>query len=85
MALKSHPWFKTGLWGSIIAAICCATPVLPFILGLIGLAAVAGYLDYVLLPLLAAFLILALYRWLKKAEKELLKSAAITQFTCTAT
>jgi mercuric ion transport protein len=66
MALQSDPWFKTGLWGSIIAALCCATPILPFILGLIGLAALTRYLDFVLLPLLVVFLILTLYRWLKQ-------------------
>jgi len=58
--------FKTGLAGSIIAAICCATPILPFILGLAGLAVFTPYLDYVLFPLLGLFLITAIYGWSKK-------------------
>jgi mercuric ion transport protein len=58
-------WFKTGFWGAIVTAICCATPILPFLLGLIGLAAFTPYLDYVLLPLLGLFLILTFYAWLK--------------------
>jgi mercuric ion transport protein len=58
--------FKAGLWGSIVAAICCFTQVLVVALGLVGLAAITPYLDYVLFPLLGLFLILALYGWWKK-------------------
>ena len=60
--------FKTGLWGSIVAAICCFTPVLVIALGFLGLAAMTLYLDYVLFPLLALFLILAFYGWSKRKE-----------------
>ncbi|MGH7847496.1 MAG: mercury resistance system transport protein MerF [Candidatus Binatia bacterium] len=55
----------TGLWGLIVTAICCATPILPFLLGLIGLAAFTPYLDYLPFPLLGLFLILTFYGWLK--------------------
>ncbi len=58
--------FKTGLWGSIVAAICCFTPVLVIALGFLGLAAITPYLDYVLFPVLALFLILAFYGWSKR-------------------
>lgn len=44
---------KTGLVGAVIAAICCATPILVIALGAVGLSALTGYLDYVLLPVLA--------------------------------
>lgn len=44
---------KTGTIGAVIAAICCATPVLVIALGAVGLSALTGYLDYVLLPILA--------------------------------
>lgn len=44
---------KTGIIGAVIAAVCCATPVLVILLGAIGLSALTGYLDYVLLPALA--------------------------------
>jgi len=63
--MKTDRWFKTGLWGSIVTAICCATPILPFLLGVIGLAAFTPYLDYVLFPLLGLFVILTLYGWVK--------------------
>jgi len=60
--------FKTGVWGSIVAAICCFTPVLVVGLGLIGLAAVTPYLDYVLFPLLGLFLTLTFYGWLQRRK-----------------
>ncbi len=63
--MKTDRWFKTGLWGSIVTAICCATPILSLVLGIIGLAAFTRYLDYVLLPLLGLFVILIFYGWLK--------------------
>ena len=44
---------KTGIVGAVIAAICCATPILVIALGTVGLSALTGYLDYVLLPVLA--------------------------------
>lgn len=44
---------KTGAIGAVVAAICCATPVLVIALGAVGLSALTGYLDYVLLPILA--------------------------------
>lgn len=57
--------FKTGIWGTIVTAICCATPVLAVALASIGLAAVVPKLDYVLLPALLIFLLLAVYGWHK--------------------
>lgn len=44
---------KTGAIGRVVAAIFCATPVLVIALGAVGLSALTGYLDYVLLPALA--------------------------------
>jgi len=44
--------FKTGAIGSVIAALCCATPVLAVLLGAIGLGWMADYTDYVVLPVL---------------------------------
>ena len=63
--MDGNKCLKTGIWGSIIAAICCFTPVLVVGLGLIGLAAFTQYLDYVLFPMLGLFVILAFYGWSK--------------------
>ncbi len=56
---------RTGIVGSVLVALCCVTPVLVIALGALGLAAIVGWLDFVLFPLLAGFLGLtgyALYR-----------------------
>ncbi len=47
---------KTGLTGSVIAAICCFTPLLVVLVAGVGLSAIVGYLDYALFPILFAFL-----------------------------
>lgn len=52
---------KNGLliWGgvgTVIAALCCFTPVLVVVLAAAGLSAWLGWLDFVLLPMLAVSL-----------------------------
>lgn len=51
----------TGIIGTLIAALCCFTPVLAVLFGILGLSAVLGWLDYVLLPALAFFIGLTIY------------------------
>ena len=58
----------TGLVGSIIAALCCFTPILVVLLGVIGLGALTGYLDYVLFPALAVFLGLTAYGLVRQKQ-----------------
>lgn len=56
---------RVGVIGTVLVALCCFTPILVILLGTVGLAALTGYLDYVLFPALAAFIGLtgyALYR-----------------------
>jgi len=52
---------KTGIIGTAIAALCCTTPVLAILLGIVGLSAVLGRIDYVLFPALALFIGLTIY------------------------
>lgn len=59
--MKDASILKTGIVGSAIAAICCATPVLVIALGAVGLSAWLGWIDYVLLPALAIFLGMTAY------------------------
>lgn len=49
-----------GLAGGLVAALCCFTPLLVILLGVLGLSALTGYLDLVLWPALGLFLLLAL-------------------------
>ena len=50
-----------GLIGTVIAALCCFTPVLTILFGVVGLSALTGYLDYVLFPALGLFVLLTIY------------------------
>nr|WP_015061092.1 mercury resistance system transport protein MerF [Pseudomonas sp. K-62]BAM13928.1 mercuric transport protein [Pseudomonas sp. K-62] len=50
---------RTGVAGAVVAALCCATPILATVLGAIGLAAWASKADYVLMPVLLVSVILA--------------------------
>ena len=55
--------------GTVVAALCCFTPVLVVLVGAVGLAAVVGYLDVVLLPALGIFLLLTIYAvWRRSAR-----------------
>lgn len=58
---KSETYIKAGGIGAVIAAICCFTPVLVILLGIIGLGAITGYFDYVLIPALLICLGLLVY------------------------
>ena len=58
---------KIGIIGSVVAAVCCFTPLLVVLLGAIGLSGVIGILDYVLLPALVIFLAITGYAlWTRK-------------------
>ena len=58
--------FRVGILGALIAALCCFTPVLVIPLGAVGLSAVVGGLDHVLLPALAIFLGITLYALVRR-------------------
>lgn len=51
---------KIGVFGAIIAAICCFTPVLLWLLPAIGLGSLVAGLDAVLLPALGIFILIAI-------------------------
>lgn len=61
---------RTGIIGAVIVALCCFTPALVILLGVIGLSALTGYLDYVLFPALAIFLGIAGYAAFRKHASE---------------
>ena len=52
---------RLGIVGTLVAALCCFTPLLVVLFGAVGLAALTGYLDYVLFPALAFFIGLTIY------------------------
>ena len=60
----------TGIVGTVIAALCCFTPVLVVLLGTAGLSAWLGWLDYVLLPALAFFVALTVYAVWRRQRRQ---------------
>lgn len=60
---------RGGLAGSVIAALCCFTPLLVAVLAGAGLSALVGWLDYALFPLLFASLgVVAHALWLQAGK-----------------
>ncbi|MDX8383663.1 MAG: mercury resistance system transport protein MerF [Ghiorsea sp.] len=67
--MKKSTLLKSGIIGAGIAALCCFTPILVIIFGVVGMAAWVGYLDYILMPVLLFFLLLTIFA-VKKKDKE---------------
>ena len=54
--MQDRSLITTGIAGGVIAAICCATPLLAVVFGAVGLTAWLTEADYVLIPALIIFL-----------------------------
>lgn len=68
---KDRKLLATGIVGTVIAALCCFTPVLVVLLGAVGLSAVLGWIDYMLLPALAFFIGLTIYAlWRRRRRNQ---------------
>ena len=59
--MDNRTLLKTGIAGSVVAALCCATPILVILFGVLGLSAWVGGLDYVLIPALVVFVGIMIY------------------------
>ncbi len=59
----------TGIVGTVVAALCCFTPLLVVMLGAIGLSAMLGWLDFVLLPALAVFAGITIYALARRRKQ----------------
>jgi mercuric ion transport protein len=64
--MRKGMMLKTGVVGTVIAALCCFTPVLVILFGAVGLSALVGYLDFVLFPALGFFILLTIYALYKR-------------------
>ncbi|MFQ5597994.1 MAG: mercury resistance system transport protein MerF [Nitrospiria bacterium] len=60
---------STGIVGVIVTGLCCFTPVLVTLLGAVGMGAVTGYLDLILLPLLVFFIGMTLFAFAKRKNE----------------
>lgn len=66
--MTNNRLLRNGIIGTVIMALCCFTPILVILLGTIGLSAIIGYLDIVLLPALGIFILITLYAlWKRRA------------------
>ena len=59
--MTSKRLLATGLVGTVVAALCCGTPILAVVLGALGLSAWLAYSDYVVLPAMIVFIAIAGY------------------------
>jgi mercuric ion transport protein len=59
--MKEKRLLGIGIVGTVVTAVCCTTPILVLLFGAIGLSALVGWLDFVLFPLLALFVVLTAY------------------------
>lgn len=69
MGMKDKNLLKIGIVGTVIAALCCFTPLLVILLSAVGLSAILGMLDIVLLPALAIFIGITIYALWKLKHK----------------
>ncbi len=63
--MRPRSLLRTGIIGTVIVVICCITPVLVVLFGVVGLSAAVGWLDYVLFPALAVFVGITIYAMMK--------------------
>lgn len=61
---------RIGIVGTVIAALCCFTPLLVVLLGVVRLSAMLGWLDYVLFPALAFFIGLTIYAVYRRQKRQ---------------
>lgn len=60
----------TGALGTVIAALCCFTPVLVLLFGALGLSAWVGWLDYVLFPALFVFAGITVFGFVRRMRRK---------------
>ena len=68
--MKDSALIGTGIIGAVIAALCCFTPLLVILLGAVGLSAIIGYLDLVLIPAMAFFIGLTAYALYRRGRRQ---------------
>ena len=68
--MRENRLLKIGIIGSAVTALCCFTPILVIFLSALGLSALTGYLDIVLLPSLVIFIAITGYAlWKRNTRK----------------
>lgn len=68
---KENRFFIGSIVGLIATMICCFTPLLVVLFGVVGLGALVGHLDYILIPALIVFIVLTIISYRKRMKKRL--------------
>jgi len=70
--MKGNGLLAVGIVGTVVAAVCCFTPLLVITLTSVGLAAWAssGWLDFILLGSLCFFLLIAGYALIRRMRPD---------------
>jgi mercuric ion transport protein len=55
-------WFAVAVIGAALSCLACLTPLPVVVVAAIGLGAWTGHVDLILLPVLIAFVVFAVYR-----------------------
>ena len=69
MSMSNRQLFRTGVVSSVLLALCCVTPILFIAITAVGLSAVAGWLDVVLIPALVISIVLTWWAW-RRCKKD---------------
>lgn len=73
--MKERKLLGLGLGGTAVTAVCCFTPALVILLGGLGLSAWLAWLDYLLFPLLIAFIALTIYMLMRMRRRHTAEKA----------
>ncbi|MBT3764794.1 MAG: mercury resistance system transport protein MerF [Rhodospirillaceae bacterium] len=69
--MNDQKLMRVGVIGTVVAVLCCFTPILVIALSALGLSALTGMLDIVLLPLLGIFIGIMVYAtWKRQKSSE---------------
>ena len=68
--MKDGTLMRTGIIGGVLAAICCATPLLAVVLGAAGLSAWAAKADYIVMPALVLFIALVGWALIRRQKQK---------------
>ena len=76
--MSNQKLLRVGVIGTVIAAVCCFTPVLVVLVGVVGLSAIVGWLDYVLFPALVIFIGITVYALVRRSKEATVANDANT-------
>ena len=76
--MSNQKLLRVGVIGTVIAAVCCFTPVLVVLVGVVGLSAIVGWLDYVLFPALVIFIGITVYALVRRRKEATVANDANT-------